>query len=82
MYRQIFTPSEQNNNVSVTIPREWYGRPVEIIAFPVSMPSNLSQQTDDDFYKLYGAWESDQSAEDMVAELKSARKFRKKDLSF
>jgi hypothetical protein len=83
MYRQVFIPSEQNSNIVFTIPHEWYGQWVELIAFPVATPTATEQKTDeDDFYKLYGAWESDQSPEEMIAELKSARKFRKKDLTF
>jgi hypothetical protein len=38
--------------------------------------------TDEEFYKLSGAWESEQSAEEMVAELKAARKFRDKNIGF
>jgi hypothetical protein len=82
MYRQVFIPNEQNSHVPFTIPREWYGQLVEIIAFPVSPLGNKMQQSDDDFYKLYGAWESDQSAEEMIAELKTARKFTAKDTHF
>jgi hypothetical protein len=83
MYRQIFIPDKQNNHIPFTIPHEWYGLPVEIIVFPVIEPNNLqSPPNDDDFYRLSGVWESDQSAEEMAKELKAARKFRKKDLSF
>jgi hypothetical protein len=82
MYRQIFKPTEYNNTISVTIPREWYGQSVEIIAFPVTAPSDAEPITDEEFYKLCGAWESDQSAEEMVAELKAARKFRNKNIHF
>jgi hypothetical protein len=32
MYRQVFTPTEQNK--TVTIPRQWYGKEVEVIVFP------------------------------------------------
>ncbi|MDR1779315.1 MAG: hypothetical protein LBR50_01115 [Tannerella sp.] len=32
MYRQVFTPNERNN--FVTIPREWYGHTIEVIVFP------------------------------------------------
>jgi hypothetical protein len=66
MFRQVFIPNEQNNHVPFTIPREWYGQLVEVIAFPVSPSSNKAKQQtgDDDFYKRYGAWESDQSAEE------------------
>jgi len=35
MYRKIFTPSEQNSNIPIVIPRTWYGQPVEVIVFPV-----------------------------------------------
>ncbi|MDR3286587.1 MAG: hypothetical protein LBT27_04010 [Prevotellaceae bacterium] len=69
MYRKIFIPSEQNNSIPVTIPREWYGQAVEIIIFPVSVSNNLQHETsDDDFYKLCGAWESNQSAEEEKVE--------------
>jgi len=44
MYRQIFIPNEQNNNIPFVIPREWYGQPVEIIAFPVCNADEQSQQ--------------------------------------
>ncbi|MDR2802542.1 MAG: hypothetical protein LBB31_04915 [Prevotellaceae bacterium] len=81
MYRQVFIPNEQNSHV--LIPREWYGQLVEIIAFPVTTSHSQQRQTnDDDFYKLAGAWESDQSATEMAAELKAARKFGKRNLSF
>lgn len=44
MYRQIFTPNEQNNSIPFVIPREWYGQPVEIIVFPVLDANEQSQQ--------------------------------------
>jgi hypothetical protein len=83
MYRQVFIPNEQNNHIPFTVPREWYGQLVEILAFPVSSLSNKTQQADDDdFYKLYGAWDSKQSAEDMAAGLKAARKFSVRNVHF
>jgi hypothetical protein len=33
MYKQVFTPTDRNN--TVVMPREWYGREIEVIAFPV-----------------------------------------------
>jgi hypothetical protein len=40
---------------------------VEIIAFPVIEANKLqTSPNDDDFYRLSGAWESDQSAEEMA----------------
>ncbi|MDR1600976.1 MAG: hypothetical protein LBS42_00920 [Tannerella sp.] len=35
MYRKIFTPNEQDSSIPHTIPREWYGQPIEVIAFPL-----------------------------------------------
>ena len=35
MYRTIFTPNKQNNNIPFAIPSEWYGQMVEVIVFPV-----------------------------------------------
>jgi hypothetical protein len=38
MYRHIFTPT--TGDILVTIPQSWYGKNVEIIAFPVpDMPT-------------------------------------------
>jgi hypothetical protein len=73
MYRQIFKPTAYNHTIPITIPREWHGLSVEIIAFPITAPPETLQPAEDDFYKLCGAWESDQSAEEMAAELKTAR---------
>ncbi|MDR2907682.1 MAG: hypothetical protein LBU91_06820 [Bacteroidales bacterium] len=36
MYRQIFIPSEQNNLIPFVVPQDWYGKPVEFIAFPIN----------------------------------------------
>ena len=80
MYRQVFIPNEKSNYIPFTIPREWYGQLIEVIAFPIF--TKIEDNNDEDFFKLCGAWESDQSAEEMVSELKSARKFKEKNLSF
>lgn len=37
---------------------------------------------DDQFYKSFGAFASDKSAEEIVADIKSSRKFRKKEIKF
>jgi hypothetical protein len=42
MYRQIFTPSEQNS--SIPIPRKIVREKVEIIAFPVSDTNESGKQ--------------------------------------
>ena len=81
MYRQIFIPSEQNNYIPFTIPNEWYGQLVEVIVFPIYTPNVSQGKTDDDFFKLCGTWESEQSAEEMISELKSARSFKERNIS-
>jgi len=43
MYRQIFKPTETNNQIPFIVPKEWYGMNVEVIAYPVS----FSYSTDD-----------------------------------
>jgi hypothetical protein len=82
MYRQIFKPTEYGHTIPVWIPSEWYGQTVEVIAFPIISTPETPPAVDEDFYKLCGAWESAQSAEEMAAELKAARKFREKDTIF
>ncbi|MDR0733378.1 MAG: hypothetical protein LBF08_04875 [Dysgonamonadaceae bacterium] len=82
MYRQIFKPTEHDHTIPVTIPREWYGQTVEVIAFPIVASPETPPTSDDDFYRLCGAWESEKSAEEMAAEIKSARKFKEKDTAF
>lgn len=37
---------------------------------------------ENDFYKSFGAFESDKSAEEMINEIRESRKFRTKDLNF
>jgi len=82
MYRQIFIPNEKDNYIPFTIPNEWYGQLVEVIVFPIYTQNVLKEKTDDDFFNLCGAWESNQSAEDMISEIKSARSFRERNVSF
>jgi len=83
MYEQIFIPTENNSSLpSVDIPREWYGEEVKMILFPVR--TNIKSKkliSDDDFMKLCGAWESNESAEEMAADLRASRHFREKNLS-
>jgi hypothetical protein len=54
---------------------------VEVIVFPVTKKKKKTMNNDE-FFKISGAWESDISAGEMVKEVKSARKFRKKKLLF
>jgi hypothetical protein len=78
MYRKIFIPTKHNNIIPLTIPPEWYGKKIELIAFPVP-PEETKKVKEEEFMKLCGAWESDKSAEEMVAEIRAARKFKEKD---
>ena len=39
MYRQIFRPTETNNQIPFIIPKEWYGMNLEITVCPVSSSS-------------------------------------------
>ena len=45
MYRSVFTPTESNNKISLSIPREWYGKNVEVIVFQLDMSQTLLQKT-------------------------------------
>ena len=45
MYRTVFTPTETDNTIPVRIPREWYGRDIELIVFPLDMPQTLFRET-------------------------------------
>jgi len=47
-----------------------------------SLKSASGKTAKSNFYKSFGAFESDKSAEDIISEIKSARKFRNKDISF
>ena len=46
MYRTIFNPTETDSIIPFRIPREWYGRDVEVIVFPLDMPQTQSQKTE------------------------------------
>jgi len=43
MYRTVFTPTESDNIIPVKIPRDWYGRDVEVIAFPIDISLKRSK---------------------------------------
>ena len=45
MYKTVFTPTEVDNIISFNIPREWYGRNVEVIAFPLDLPETPIHDT-------------------------------------
>ncbi|MDR0619150.1 MAG: hypothetical protein LBG17_04560 [Bacteroidales bacterium] len=35
MYRRVFTPSIHSPDFSFQIPEDWYGKEVEVVAFPI-----------------------------------------------
>ena len=45
MYRTVFTPTETDNSIPFCVPREWYGRNIELIVFPLDMPQMLFRET-------------------------------------
>ena len=45
MYRTVFTPTETDNMIPFNIPRNWYGRKIEVIVFPLDMDQKLLQET-------------------------------------
>ena len=44
MYRTVFTPTEMDNKIPFNIPREWYGRNIEVIVFPLDIPYTPTSQ--------------------------------------
>jgi hypothetical protein len=76
MYRQIFTPTENNSSIPpITIPREWYGKEVEMIVFPVTTEteSKIKKKKEEKLMELYGAWKSEKPAEEIIEEICSSR---------
>jgi hypothetical protein len=45
MYRTVFVPTETDNMIPFNIPREWYGRNIELIVFPLDVPQTSLQET-------------------------------------
>jgi uncharacterized protein YjfI (DUF2170 family) len=41
-----------------------------------------NKSKDESFYNVFGAWTSDKSAEEIIAEIRSSRVFREKDIKF
>jgi hypothetical protein len=53
MYRTVFTPTETNNRIPFNIPREWYGKDIELIVFPLDISKEPQQETtENDIRKL------------------------------
>ena len=45
MYKTVFTSTESNDRIPFSIPREWYGRDVEVIILPLDIHQTLLQET-------------------------------------
>ena len=75
MLRQVFIPTEDNSRIPlVSIPREWYGQEIEILVFPIKYEVRTSIETKEDrLLKLCGAWKSEKSAEEIVANIYNSR---------
>lgn len=55
---------------------------VKLIAL-LSKPSDADEdKIDKEFWDSFGSWPSDKSAEEIIAEIRSARLFRDRDVSF
>ena len=59
-----------------------YTSKVEIIESLSKSLHNDKTTKDNKFYKSFGAFSSDKSAEDIIADIKSSRKFRNKEIKF
>ena len=44
MYRTVFTPTETESLIPFSIPREWYGRDIEFIVFPLDSSQTLLRE--------------------------------------
>ena len=75
MFRQVFIPTEDNNSLpTMNIPREWYGQEIEIIVFPIKYEEETNiENKEDKLIRLCGAWKSEKSAEEIIANIYSSR---------
>jgi len=58
MYRTVFTPTEMDNMIPFNIPREWYGRDIEFIVFPLDISQTLLRETSPKNERKYKAIQS------------------------
>ncbi|MCL2041587.1 MAG: hypothetical protein FWG84_06080 [Bacteroidales bacterium] len=52
MYRTIFTPTEMDSMIPFSVPREWYGRNIEVIVFPLDMSQALLKKDKREFKSI------------------------------
>jgi hypothetical protein len=82
MYKKTFQPTEYDQTIEVPIPPAWRGQAIEITVKQLEDAPEIPDITDEEFYALSGQWESDQTDDEMLAELKAVRHFQDRDVSF
>jgi hypothetical protein len=82
MYKKTFQPTEYDQTIEVQIPPAWRGQVIEITVRQIVDAPEVPDITDEEFYALCGQWESDKTADEMIAEIRAARNFREKDLNW
>jgi hypothetical protein len=74
MYRTIFTPTAFNNTIPFTVPSEWFGKEVEVIVFPIVHKRKENRKNEKTgIMKYFGVWKTDESAEDIIENIRSSR---------
>ncbi|GHT00241.1 hypothetical protein FACS189421_12070 [Bacteroidia bacterium] len=81
MIRTVFTPD--SNLITFPIPNKYVGKELEITVFPIKDISlkKARKKVTTDIDPAFGAWaDMDKSTEEICAEIKNSRTFRKRDL--
>jgi len=74
MYRTIFTPTAFNSTIPFTVPSEWYGKQIEFIVFPIEHRFEERKENEKTgIMKYFGAWKTDKSAEEIIADIRNSR---------
>jgi hypothetical protein len=82
MYRKTFQPTEYDQTIEVQIPPAWRGQAIEITVKQIADAPEVPIVTDEEFRKLCGQWESDKTADEMIAEIRASLHFPERDVSF
>ena len=61
MYRTVFTPTERDNTIPINIPREWYGRNIEVIVFPLDTQQKKQSTMEIAAERLYEDYMTDEN---------------------
>jgi hypothetical protein len=81
MIRTVFTPN--SNVINFPIPDKYIGTKLELMLFPVEEVSevNVERKEANDIDLSFGAWaDMDKSTEEICAEIRNSRIFRKRDI--